>query len=93
MISDNARPVEEFRIAARLELKMFLRGAISFLTYSPFWQMQTAFAGDVVLPPPAPATLGFARTERARAGRAADRNEALGMQGIDRNVVASRVQS
>src|SRR5476649_71330 len=92
MISDNARPVVEFRIAARLELKMFLLGAISFLTYSPFRQMQTAFAGDVVLPPPAPAALGFARAERARARRAADRNEALGMQGIDGNVVAARLR-
>ena|ERR1019366_2886989 len=92
MISDNARPVEEFRIAARLELKMFLRGAISFLTYSPFRQMQTAFAGDVVLPPPAPAALGFAGAKRARTRRAADRNEAFGVQGIDGDIVAARLR-
>src|SRR5450755_4566063 len=90
MISDNARRTEEFRNAARLELGTFLRAAMSFCR--PFRQMQPAFAGAIVLPPPAPAALGFAGAERARARRAADRREALGVQGIDRNMVAARLR-
>src|ERR1035438_6557611 len=89
MISDNARCTEEFRNAARLELGTFLRAAISLLTYCPFRQMQPAFAGAIVLPPPAPVALGFAGAERARARRAADRRETFGMQGVDRYVVAA----
>src|SRR5664279_5282061 len=92
MISDNARRTEEFRNAARLELKMFPRGAISFLSCGPFRQMQPAFAAAILFPPPAPAALGFAGAERARTRRATDRNEALGMQGIDRNIVAARLR-
>src|SRR5664279_3467809 len=92
MISDNARRTEEFRNAARLELKMFPRGAISFLSCGPFRQMQPAFPAAILFPPPAPAALGFAGAERARTRRATDRNEALGMQGIDRNIVAARLR-
>src|SRR5665811_1543920 len=91
MISDNARRTEEFRNAARLELKMFPHGAISFLSCGPFRQMQPAFPAAILFPPPAPAALGFAGAERARTRRATDRNEALGMQGIDRNIVAARL--
>src|ERR1022692_425633 len=71
---------------------MFLRAAIFFLSYGSFRQMQPAFAGAIVLPPPAPVALGFAGAERARARRAADRREALGVQGIDRNMVAARLR-
>src|SRR5450759_3361457 len=91
MISDNARRTEEFRNAARLELKMFPRGAISFLSYSPFRQMQPAFPAAILFPPPAPAALGFAGAKRARTRRATDRNEALGVQSIDGNIVAARL--
>src|ERR1035437_6701443 len=91
MISDNARRTEEFRNAARLELKMFPHGAISFLSCGPFRQMQPAFPAAILFPPPAPAALGFAGAERARTRRATDRNEALGVQSIDRNIVAARL--
>src|SRR5450759_1124753 len=90
MISDNARRTEEFRNAARLELKIFLRGAIRYLSDGPFRQMQATFLGAVLFPPPASVALGLAGTQRARARRAADRREAFGVQRIDRNVVAAR---
>src|SRR5450759_237861 len=92
MISDNARRTEEFRNAARLELKMFPLGAISFLSCGPFRQMQPAFPAAILFPPPAPAALGFAGAERARTWRATDRNEALGVQSIDGNIVAARLR-
>src|SRR5664280_83803 len=91
MICDNARRTEEFRNAARLELKMFLRGAIRYLSDGPFRQMQAAFAGAILFPPPAPVALGLSWAERTRARRAADRDEAFGVQRIDRNVVAARL--
>src|SRR5450759_2912321 len=92
MISDNARRTEEFRNAARLELKMFPHGAISFLSCGPFRQMQPAFPAAILFPPPAPAALGFAGAERARTRRTTDRNEALGVQCVDRNIVAARLR-
>src|ERR1035441_1339083 len=88
MISDNARRTEEFRNAARLELKMFPHGAISFLSCGPFRQMQPAFPAAILFPPPAPAALGFAGAERARTRRATDRNEGRAFLSLDQDALA-----
>ena len=50
-------------------------------------KMQPALLLALVLPPPAPGPLGFAGAHRARAGGAADRDEAFLVQRIGRHAV------
>src|SRR5262249_25055105 len=49
--------------------------------------VQAALLLVVLLPPPTAGALALARLDRARAGRAAGRQEALIVQRIDRNAV------
>src|SRR3984957_6826909 len=52
--------------------------------------MQPAFLFLVRFPPPAARALGLARRDRARAWRAGDRGEPLGVPGIDGGLVRDR---
>src|SRR5262245_66569137 len=47
--------------------------------------VQPALGATLVLPPPAAGALRFVRRSRARARRAPDRRETLGVERVDRN--------
>src|SRR5271165_2788617 len=49
--------------------------------------MQAALPSEIVFPPPAAGPQVFSRQNRARAGLAAYRREALRMQRVERNLV------
>ena len=53
-------------------------------------EMQAALFFLVLFPPPPPGAFRLARRNRAGARRAADRQEILGVQRVDRNVMRER---
>src|SRR6516164_2637122 len=53
-------------------------------------EMEPAFLLALLLPPPAAGALRLAGLERPRAGRAADRGEAAGMERVQRHVMLGR---